>query len=124
MYLCSIVALYYQVQKIQSNLLDGIKLDAKLLGNLHQRALVTRTEYNEIDAHIMGHNVSKASTYFVNSVLFKWYADVFEDNVRRLIEALKSHDDGGNHSVAKQLRTAILKCGLDAPVPCLEAASS
>lgn len=109
------VALYVQVQKRQVALIDGINLDGNLLAQLHQRGLVTKKEYNDINAFIKGLNVQDAGTYFINSVLFRWPIEVFESNVRLLIEALKSDGERGNRSVARKLCNAFSKCGLDAP---------
>lgn len=93
----------------------GINLDGNLLGQLNQRELVTRKEFNDINAYIQGLNVQAAGTYFINSVLFRWSIEVFESNMCLLIEALQSDGDRGNRSVARKLCKAFSECGLDAP---------
>ena len=101
------------MQKIQCELVTGLSLDETLFTQLHQHKLLTQEEAGVINARMLEHNQSAARTYFVNSVLFRWSFEVYEDNVRQLIEALQSHDDSGNQSAAEKLHWAILECGLD-----------
>ena len=112
------------MQKIQSKLKTGLSLDETLLAQVREQQLLTREETSEINACLLGHNHSAAGAYFVNTVLIGWPYEVFEDNVRRLIEALCSHDDSGNHAVARNLQEALIKCGLEMPDPCAAAAST
>lgn len=109
------VALYNQVRKTQSKLISGMHLDGKLLAELNARELLTKKEFNDINASILGNNILAAGTLFVNSVLFRWPFEVFESNVCLLIEALQSQGDSGNKSMAKKLCKAFSQCGLDAP---------
>ena len=100
---------------MHGTLKQGLHLDGKLLAQLNQRKLVTKKEFNAINAFLQAHNSSAAGTHFVNTVLFRWSAAVFESNVCLLIEALKSHGDGGNMNIAEKLCKAFSDCGLDAP---------
>ena len=118
------IALFEQVQKIQGELATGLNVDETLFARLREKQLLTQEEVGVIFASLRGHNQSAAGTYFVNSVLFRWTFEVFEDSVRQLIEALRSHDDSGNQTVAGELHTALLKCGLETHDPCPAAAST
>ena len=95
--------------------MDGLKLDGRLLGMLNERELVTKKEFSDINAQIVGHNIAAAGEYFVNSVMFQWSSQVFESNVSLLSRALLSHDDTGNQSAAKDLCKCFSECGLDDP---------
>ena len=95
--------------------MGGLKLDGKLLALLNERRLLTKKEFNDINAHILGNNIPAAGEYFVNRVIFQWPLDVFESNVRSLIEALQSHDDWENQSVANTLCRSFTVCGLEVP---------
>ena len=114
--------MFEQVQKIQSKLAIGLSLDETLLAQLREHRLLTREEVDAINAHILGHNQSAAGRHFVNLVLFGWSFEVFESNVRQLIEALQSHDDSGNQAVAGKLQRALVECGLEMHDPCPAAA--
>ena len=116
--------MFEQVQKIQSKLTIGLSLDETLLTLLREHQLLTREEVSAVNAQILGHNQSVAGSYFVNSVLFGWSFEVFEDNVCRLIEALQSHDDSGNQAVAGKLQRALLESRLETHEPCPVAAST
>ena len=118
------VALFEQVQKIQGELLTGLSLDETLFARLRENQLLTQEEGGVIIAHLRGHNYSAAGTYFVNSVLFRWTFEVFESNVRQLIEALQSHDDCENQSAAGKLQRALLECGLETHDLCPVAATT
>ena len=109
------IALIRQVQKLQSKLIDGLHLDGDLLAKLNERELLTEQEFNDIHAIIMRSSVRAAGMHFVNTVLFRWSAAVFESSVCLLIEALQSHGDRGNKSIAEKLCKAFSECGLDAP---------
>ena len=109
------VALYHQVQKMQSALLSAMHLDANLLAKLNERGLLTQEEYSGINSHIVGNNLHAAGTHFVNSVLIRWPYGVYEGNVRKLIEALESHSDPGNNYLARKLRESFSECPLDFP---------
>ena len=109
------VALYHQVQKMQSALLSGMHLDANLLAKLNERGLLTPEEYNDINAHILGNNIHAAGTHFVNSVVIRWPYGVYEGNVCKLIKALESHSDRGNNHLARKLRESFSECALDFP---------
>ena len=111
----SYVALFEQVRKKQSTLIDGLKLDGDLLAKLNGHGLLTKKEFGDINAQILGYNDLAAGRYFVNAVLFQWPLEVFESSVRLLIEALQSQGDRGNRSLARKLSNAFLECGLDAP---------
>ena len=111
------VELFDRIRKQQSALIDGLKLDGKLLALLNERKVLTKKEFNDINAHIMGHNIAAAGTHFVNAVMSQWPLDVFESKVRCLIEALLRHDDAGHHTLAGNLSKSFSECGLDAP-PC------
>lgn len=102
------VALFDQVRKRQSVVIHGLNLDANLLAKLNECDLLPKAKYSDINARILGNNIPAAGAYFVNSVMFQWSYEVFEKNVRRLIEALQSHDDSGNHSVARNLCECVL----------------
>lgn len=93
----------------------GLHLDAHMLAKLNERGLLPKTKYRDINAHILRNNIPAAGTYFVNSVVFQWSYEVFEKNARLLIEALQSHDDSGNQSVARDLRKCFSECKLDFP---------
>ena len=97
-------------------MIDDLKLDAKLLALLNQQGLLTKAEFNEINSHHLRLNIPAAGQYFVNTVMIQWSLDVFESNVRRLIDALQSHDDTGNHNLASNLCKSFSECGLDPPV--------
>ena len=109
------VALFERVRKQHSALIEGLKLDGSLLAKLNERKLLTRTEFSDINAKILGHNIPAAGEYFVNSVMFRWSPQVFEGNVCLLIEALLSHDDTGNQRAATDLCECFSECGLDVP---------
>ena len=98
-------ALYNRVQRMHGTL-NQLHLDGKLLAHLNQHKLVTKKQFNDINASLQVHNSLAAGTYFVNSVLFQWPTEVFESNVSRLTEALESHEDGGNQKIAGRLRNA------------------
>ena len=98
-------ALYNCVQRMHGTL-NQLHLDGKLLAHLNQHKLVTKKQFNDINASLQAHNSLAAGTYFVNSVLFQWPTEVFESNVSRLTEALESHEDGGNQKIARKLRNA------------------
>lgn len=112
------VALYHQVQKMQSSLPPEMHLDADLLGKLNERGLLTPEEYSAINAFILGNNIRAAGMHFVNSVLIRWPYGVFEGNVRELIEALESHNDHGNCYLARKLLESFSECEFD--FPCAE----
>ena len=103
------------MRKKQSTLIDGLKLDGSLLAKLNERGLLTKKEFNDINAYLLGHNVQAAGTYFVNAVLLRWPFEVFESNVRPLVEALQSLDDRGNQGLARKLRKCFSECELDYP---------
>ena len=102
-------ALYNRVRKMHGTLKQGLHLDGKLLAQLNQRKLVTKKEFNAINAFLQAHNSSAAGTHFVNSVLFQWPPEKFERNVSQLTVALESHEDGGNQNIARKLRNAFSK---------------
>ena len=108
------------MRKKQSTLIDELKLDGSLLAKLNERELLTKKEFNDINAYHQGHNVQAAGTYFVNSVLCQWPFKVFASNVCLLVGALQSHDDCGNQSLARRLRKCFSECELD----CVEDATS
>ena len=112
------VALFEKVQKQQTAFIEGLKLDGKLLGLLHQHQLLTQKEFNDINAYHLRQHIPDAGTYFVNSVMFQWSKEVFESKARGLIKALEKHEDASNHKLASRLREAFEECGL--AVPCVE----
>ena len=84
----------------------GLHLDGDLLAQLYQRKLVTRNEFDDINAIIQARNSPSAGRHFVNSVLFQWPPEVFESNVGQLTKALESHEDRGNQKIAGKLHSA------------------
>ena len=109
------IALYQQVQGMQSTMSSSMHLDADLLAKLNERRLLTPEEYSDINALIVGNNIHAAGTHFVNSVLILWPYGVFEGNVCKLIEALESHSDSSNHYLAKKLRQSFSACEIAFP---------
>lgn len=101
--------------KIQSKLVSGLHLDADLLAKLNECGLLTPGEYSVVNAHILGNNLHAAGTYFVNSVLIRWPYGVYEENMRKLTEALQSHRDSGNQYYARKLREFFSECEVDFP---------
>ena len=108
-------ALFDQVRKKQSALIDGLHLDGKLLAQINERGLLTEDNFSAINAQILGHNRRAAGTFFVNTIMIQWPLEVFENNIRLLIEALQSHSERGNQSVATLLCKSFCECGLDGP---------
>ena len=109
------IALYQQVQGMQSTMSSSMHLDADLLAKLNERRLLTPEEYSDINALIVGNNIRAAGTHFVNSVLILWPYGVFEGNVCKLIEALESHSDSSNRYLAKKLRQSFSACEFSFP---------
>ena len=103
---CPYTALYNRVRRMHAALERLLHLDGKLLAQLSQHKLVTKEEFHAINAFLEMHNRLSAGTYFINSVLFEWPLELFESKVRRLTEALESHEDGGNQNIARKLRNA------------------
>lgn len=101
----------------QSALISGLHLDGHLLVKLNERKLLTKRQFNDINARILGNNIYDAGIYFVNSVLMQWSHQVIKKKVHLLIEALESHDDTGNQDLAKKLIISCSKC--KPSIPCV-----
>ena len=99
-----------KVQVTQSTIIRGVHLDGDLLAKLNECKLLTKWQFNQINARILGNNIHDAGTFFVNSVLMQWPPHVFKKKGHLLIKALQSHDDTGNKTLARKLHESFSEC--------------